>query len=86
MLPQTAIVPVGSTGGKHGLVGPEGLEIVNAAAGALKALAIGRATNIGIEGGNGVLKQGRLGGVGLFFGYLVAWTFVEAARCKQQAN
>ena len=46
VLPQFAIVPVVSSGGEHGFVGSEDLEIVDPSTGALQALSVGSASYI----------------------------------------
>ena len=49
VLPKAAIIPVATTGGYHGLIGGEGIEVIDSAVGALQPLTVTTASYIVIE-------------------------------------
>ena len=58
--PQTTVIPVATSGGKDGLVAGKGVQVIDAAGSALKALPVFMASDVVVKVGNGVqVKVGR---------------------------
>lgn len=87
-LPEAAVVPVGAAGGHDGLVGGEGVEVVDAAACALQALAVGIAADVGVERGYVVAVEVLQGSGGLVLADGVAGVLFQkaAARGEEQGK